>query len=142
MNSAFVSYEELWGSRRVLSRRITPVPSEISIIIHRIRKSNSTIVLLFTQISSQFKNIAKTCLPPSTLSSSSMVHVQGCPAPQLFSKLQPMSPFQLSSYCSCHVFSYYFAQFLLLKRVKCPPFWFSQPKELNLVPRSSQLTMH
>ena len=32
-----------------------------------------------------------------------------------------MSPFELSSCCSCHVFSYYFAQFFLLKRVKCPP---------------------
>ena len=32
-----------------------------------------------------------------------------------------------------------FAKFLLLKRVKCPPFLFSQPKQLNLVPRSSRL---
>ena len=38
-------------------------------------------------------------------------------------------------------FSYYFAQFLLLKRVKCPPFLFPQPKQLNLVPRSSRLTV-
>ena len=43
------------------SRRITP--SEISIILHMIRKPNSIIVLLFIQ------NKAKTCLPPSTLSS-------------------------------------------------------------------------
>ena len=34
-----------------------------------------------------------------------------------------MSPFELSFCCSCHVFSYFFAQFLLLKRVKCPPFF-------------------
>ena len=34
-----------------------------------------------------------------------------------------MSPFELSSCCSCHVFSYFFAYFLLLKRVKCPPFF-------------------
>ena len=44
-------------------RRITP--SEISIILHMIRKSKSIIVLLFIQNNSQFKNKAKTCLPPS-----------------------------------------------------------------------------
>ena len=47
--------------------------------------------------------------------------------------------FELSSCCSCHVFSYYLAYiysyFLLLKRVKCPPFLFPQ-----FVPRSSRLT--
>ena len=68
-------------------------------------------------------NIAKTCLPPSMLRSSPILHVQGCSAPQIFSK-QQMSPFELSSCCSCHVFSYYFGQILLLKRVKCPPFCF------------------
>ena len=121
-------------------RRITP-PSEISIILHMIRKPNSIFFLLFIQNNSQFKSKAKTCLPPSILSSPSIVHVQGCSAPQIFSK-QQMSPFELSSCCSCHVFSYYFAQFLLLKRVKCPPFLFSQSKQLNLVPRSSRLTVH
>ena len=30
----------------------------------------------------------------------------------------------------------------ILKRVKCPPFLLSQPKLLNLVPRSSQLTVY
>ena len=44
-------------------RQITP--SEISIILHMIRKPNSIIVLLFIQNNSQFKNTAKTCLPPS-----------------------------------------------------------------------------
>ena len=100
-------------------RRITP--SEISIILHMLRKPNSTIVLLFVQNNSQFKNIAKTCLHPLMLSSSSIVHVYGCSVPQIFSK-QQMSPFEMSSCCSCHVFSDYFAQFLLLKRVKSPPF--------------------
>ena len=85
--------------------------SEISIILHMIRKPNSVIVLLFFQHGSQFKNIAKTCLPPSMFISSSIVYVQVCPAPQIFSK-QQMSPFELSSCCSCHVFSYFFAQFL------------------------------
>ena len=33
-----------------------------------------------------------------------------------------MSPFELCSFCSGHVFGYNFAYFLLLKRVKCPPF--------------------
>ena len=41
MNSAFVSYEELWRSRRVLS---VITPSSISIILHKIRKPNSLIV--------------------------------------------------------------------------------------------------
>ena len=81
--------------------------------------------------------LAKTCLPPSMLSSSSKVRVQGCSASQIFSK-QQMLLFALSSCCSCHVFSYYFAQFLLLNRVKCPPFLFSQPKQL----KSSRLTVH
>ena len=51
------------------------VLSEISIILHMIRKPNTIIVLLFIQNNSYFKNIAKTCLPPSMLSSSSIVHV-------------------------------------------------------------------
>ena len=98
----------------------------ISIILHMIRKPNSTIVLLFIQNNSQFKNIAETCLPASMLSSSSILYVQVCPAPKIFSK-QQMSPSELSSSCFCHVVSYYFAQFqlqfLLLKRVKRPPFF-------------------
>ena len=118
-----ILYEELWRSRRVLRRRrITP--SEISIILHTIRKLNSIIVLLFIQNNSQFKNMAKnmlTSIDPSMLSSSSIVHVQVYAAPQIFSK-QEIWPFELSSCCSCHVFSYFFAQFLLLKRVKCAPF--------------------
>ena len=104
-------------------------------------KAESNNFFLLIQNNSQFKDIAKTSLPPSMLSSSSIVHVQGCSAPQIFSK-QQMSPFELSSCCSCHVFSYFFAQFLLLKRVKCPPFLFSQPRQRNLVPRSSRLTVH
>ena len=93
-------------------RQITP--SRVSIILHMTRKPNSIFVLLFIQNNYQFTgNIAKTCLPPPMLSSSSIVHVQSCSAPQIFSK-QQMSPFELSSCCSCHVFSYYFAQFLLL----------------------------
>ena len=39
-------------------------------------------------------------------------------------------------------FSYYFAYFLLLKRAKCLAFLFSQPKQLNLVPSCSRLTVH
>ena len=131
--------ENNYGDRRGCYPDEADKPSEISIILHMVRKPNSIIVLLFIQNNSQFKNIAKTCLPPSMLSSSSLLHVQGCSAPQIFSK-QQMSPFELSSCCSCHVFSYFFAQFLLLKRVKCPPFF--QPKQLNLVPRSSRLTVH
>ena len=49
-------------------------------------------------------------------SSSSIVHVQGCPARQIFSK-QKMSPIEFSSCPSCHVFSYYLAQFFLLSTI-------------------------
>ena len=125
------------------SRQIRP--SEISTILHMIRKPNSIIVLLFIQNNSKFKNIAKTSLPPSMLSSSSIVHIYVCPAPQISFK-QQISTSELSSCCFCYVFSYYLAQFqlqfLLLKRVKCRSFLFSQPKQLNLVHRSSRLTVH
>ena len=53
-------------------RRITL--SEISIILHMIRKPNSITVLLFIQNNSQFKNIAKT--PPSIHRCS--VHLRYC----------------------------------------------------------------
>ena len=56
--------------------------SEISIVLHLIRKRNTIIVLLFIQNHWQFKNIAKTCLPPSMSRSSLIVHVQGCSALQ------------------------------------------------------------
>ena len=79
-------------------RRITP--SEISIILHKIQRPNLRIVLLFIQNDFCVKNIAKTCLPPSMLSSSSIVHVQGCSAPQILSK-QQMSPFALSLFLPC-----------------------------------------
>ena len=120
-------------------------PSSNCLILHILRMPNSLIALLFIQSNSQFKNIGKTCLPASMLSLSSIVYVQVCPAPQIFSK-QQMSPSELSSCCFCYVFSHYFAQFqlqfLLLKRVKRLPFQFSQRKQLNLVPRSSRLTAH
>ena len=92
-------------------RRIRP--PEISIIHHMIRNSNLIIVLLFIQNNSQFKNML-TSIDPSMLNSSSIVHVQGCSAPQIFSK-QQMSPFELSSCCSCHVFRYFFRQVLTLE---------------------------
>ena len=62
-----------YGDRGGCYMRITPY--EISIILHVIRKPNSIIVLLFIQNSSKFKNIAKTSLPASMLSLSSIVHV-------------------------------------------------------------------
>ena len=115
-----------YGDRTCRGGRLRKItPSEISIILYIIGKLNSMIVLLFIQNKSQFKNVAKTCLPPSMLRSSSIVLVQRCSAPQIFSK-QQMSPFELSSRCSCCVVSYYFAQFLLLERVKCLPFFHNQ----------------
>ena len=123
-----------------------PQASEISIILHMIRKLNSIIVLLFIQNNSQFKNMAKTCLPASMLSLSSIVCVQVCPAPRTFSKQQPSVAlrvvFLLFLLCVSHYFAQFQLQFLLLKRVKCPPFQFSQRKQLNLVPRSSRLTVY
>ena len=104
-------------------------------------KAESNKFFLFIQNNSQFKDIAKTSLPPSMVISSSIVHVQGCSAPQIFSK-QQMSPFELSSCFSRLVSIFRLYQFLLLKWLKCPPFLFSQPKQLNLVPRSSRLTVH
>ena len=50
-------------------------PSSICLIIHILREPNSLIALLFIQSNSFFKNIAKTCLPASMLSSSSIVYV-------------------------------------------------------------------
>ena len=105
-------------------RRPRP-PSEISIILHMIRKPNSIIVLLFIQNNSQFKNVAKHAYLHRSIDVKFIFDSARCSAPQIFSK-QQMSPFELSSCCFCHVFSYYLAQFLLLKLVKCPPFLFNR----------------
>ena len=59
---------------------------EICLILHILRKQNSLIALSFIQNNSYFKNIAKTYLPVSMLSSGSIVYIQVCPAPQIFSK--------------------------------------------------------
>ena len=80
--------------------------TEICSIFHMLRKPNSLIALLFIQNNSKFKNMAETYLPASMLNSSSIVYVEVCPVPQVFSKEQ-MSPPELSSCCFCHVFSYY-----------------------------------
>ena len=45
-------------------------PLQICLILHILRKPNSLVALLFIQNNSQFKNIAKTRLPASMLSSS------------------------------------------------------------------------
>ena len=50
------------------------IPSEMCLILHIVRKPNSLISLLFIQNNSLLKNIAKTCLPASMLSSP----VAGC----------------------------------------------------------------
>ena len=77
INNYWMRLSILWTimeiEKGVRPRRITP--SEISIIRHMIGKPNSIIVLIFIQNNSQFKNMAKTCLPASMLSSSSIVHV-------------------------------------------------------------------
>jgi len=54
-----------------------------------------------------------------------------------------MSSVEFSSRASCYVFSQEFAYFFLVKRVKCSVIFllYSVPKQLNLVPRSSRLTV-
>ena len=71
--SRIMEIKEVVIHRGCRQRRITP--SEISIILHMIRKPDSIIVSLFIQNMSKFKNIAKICLPPWMLSSSSIVHI-------------------------------------------------------------------
>ena len=81
-----------------------------------------------------------TSIDPLMLSSSSIVHVQ-----VLFSSANILQTAGVALrvvfllFLPC--FIYYFAQFLLLKGVKCPSFLFSQPKKLNLVPRSSRFAL-
>ena len=57
----------------------------------------------------------------------------------LFSSANILAIISLSFH---YIISYHFAYFLILGRVKCSPFLFSQPKQLNLVHRSSRLTVH
>ena len=72
------NYGDQGGCYTLRGRRLRQItPPEISIILHMKRKPNSIIVLLFIQNNSWFKNIAKTCLPPSMLCSSSIVHLRG-----------------------------------------------------------------
>ena len=66
--------------------------------------------------------------------------VKGCLALQIFSQEQTSS--EMSSCCSCYVFSQLFAYFFLVKWVKCFTILYSLPKQLdNLISRSSQLTV-
>ena len=52
-----------------------------------------------------------------------------------------MSPFEVLAIISPSSYSWNALE-TLLKRVKCPPFLFLQPKQLNLVSRASRLTVH
>ena len=81
-----------WGLR---PRRITP--SEISIVLHMLRKPNSIIVLSFIQNNSYFKNIAKTCLPSSIHRCS--VHLRQCTF--RFVQLRKYSPNSRCCLSSC-----------------------------------------
>ena len=128
-------------------RRPRPItPSEISIILHMIRKPNSIIVLLFTQNNSKFKNIAKTSLPASMLSLSSIVYVQVCLAPQIFSK-QQMSPSEFSSCCVCYIcfqplFCLLTAVVLSHETGKVSATLVFTTKTIQSRPRSFRLTVH
>ena len=107
----WVSYEELWRSRRVLS-----------------------IVLLFIQNNSLFKNIAKTCLPPSMLSSYVFVCVH-------LSLSSSANILQIADVALRVVFVLFLLCFLpLVRLVPAVVFTletsevFLQQKQLNLVP--------
>ena len=130
-----------YGDRGGCYMRITPY--EISIILHVIRKPNSIIVLLFIQNNSQFKNMAKTCLPPSI--HRCYVHLRQCTFRVVQLRKYSANSRCRPSSCILAVLAMFLAiispKFLLLKRVKCPPYLFPQPtQQLNLVPRSSRLT--
>ena len=122
-------------------RRITP--SEISIILHMIRKPNSIIVLLFSQNNSSFKNMAKhaylhrsidvkfifdsACL--GLFSSASILQIADGPWSCLLAVLATfLVIFSPSSYSWNEWNGRHFSS--------------SQPKQLNLVSRSSRLAVH
>ena len=98
------------------------------------------------QNNSYFKNKLLNMLASPMLSSSSIAYLLASLGDKglfslVFSKQQNQS-IELYSCCSCdHIFSQYFAQFFLAKRVKCSAILYSLPKQLNLVPRSSRLTV-
>ena len=124
-------------------RRITP--SEISIILHMIRKPNSIIFLLFIQNNSSFKNMANTCfntsIDPSMLSSSTIVPFR---VVQL-RKYSPNSRCRPSSHLLAvlAMFSVIFsASSYSWNELNVSHFPSSEPKQLNLVPRSPRLTVH
>ena len=106
MNSALVGYEELSRSSwRVLLALVDNRPSEICLILHILRKPNSLIAFYYLfkiipSLKAQLKHAF--LIPASMLSLSSIVYVLVCPALQIFSANQQMSPSKLSSCCFCH----------------------------------------
>ena len=114
-------------------RRITT--SSISIILYMIRKPNSIIVLLFIQSNSQFKNIAK-------LTSIDVKFTFDGARLGLFSSV---SILQIADVALRVVFLLFLPCFQPLFRLVLTletSEMFSEPKHLNLVPRSSWLTVH
>ena len=117
--------------------------SEISIILHMIRKPNSITVLLFIQNNSQFENIAKTCLPPSMHRCS--VQLRYC----TFRFVQLHNILQIGDIALRVVFLLFLPCFWIFFRLvltletseMSAIFSSSQPKQLKLVPRSSRLTV-
>ena len=115
-------------------RRIKP--SEISIILYMIRKPNSIIVLSFIQNTSCFKDIAKPCFPSidvkfildsarlGLFSSANILQIADVALRVVFLLFLPC-------------FSLFFRLVLTLETGEMSSF-FSQPKQLNLVPRSSR----
>ena len=89
------------------------------------------------------RNIAKTCLPAATLSLTSIVYVLSSSA----------NIIQIADVALRVVFLLFLLYFLAIISPSsscssyswnewCPPFYFSQRKQLSRVPRSSRLTVH
>ena len=102
-------------------RRITP--SQISIILHMIRKPNSIIVFYSFKIIPSLKITLKHAYLHRC-----QVHLRQCTFRVV--QLRKYSPNSRCRPLRCvlAVFSYNFAQFLPLKRVKCPSFFVFTPK--------------
>ena len=115
--------------------------SEISIILHMMRKLNSIIFLLFMQIILSLKTSLKHAYLHRSIN---VKFIFDSARLGLFRSANILQiedvAFKLVSCCSCHVFSY----FLLPSSYSYNEWNFSssQPKQLNLVPRSSRLTVH
>ena len=122
-------------------RRITP--SEISIILHTIRKPNSIIVYYSFKIIPTLKTWLKHANLHRSIDVKFIIDSARLGLSSSTNILQIADvAFRVVFLLFLPCFQLLFAKFLLLKRVKCPPFFVFTTKQLNLVPRSSRLPVH